>query len=155
MKILKNALSAGFLAVVAFAGVGAIGQAKADNYLPDLVVRDVDLYQTGKCGSVRSAIKGRVIIKNVGKRRARALVFTPLIKVYDSRNRAIRDNDIKINSLAPGEETKVNINLGRFQNKNYYGGLRKIIIHVDPKDKIRETNELNNTYAVRVPVYCR
>ncbi len=132
----------------------SVANTAAAGDLPDLLIRSVDLYPTGKCGAVGSAIKGKVTIKNVGDRRARALVFTPLIKVFDIHNEEFRDNDIKINSLAPGETTTVRINIGRFHKKRYYGGLRKIIIHVDPKDKIRESNELNNTFAVKVPVYC-
>ena len=154
MKNFKRIFGAVALGVAALTSLGNIQEAKADS-LPDLIVRSVDLYPTGKCGPLGSAIAGDVVIKNRGRARARALIFTPLISVYDKYNKRFKDADVKINSLAPGESTRVRVNIGRLKSKRNLGGLRKIIIHVDPRDKIRETNELNNTFAVRVPVFCR
>ncbi len=154
MTLAKRIFSAAALTVIAISAVALAKSAEA-GALPDLVIRHVDLHPTGKCGPLGSVIRGRVYVKNVGRARARALVFTPLIKVYDEHDRSIKDADVKINSLAPGETTSVSVRLGRLRFKDHLGGWRKIIIKVDPKDKIRETNELNNSYAVRIPVYCR
>ena len=150
MKFVKQIFTIATLAVVALSTVAFVKHAQAGP-LPDLLIRHVDLYPTGKCGPLGSVIRGTVVVKNVGYARARALVFTPLIKVYDSRDHAIKDADVKINSLAPGETARVRINLGRLRSKDHLGGWRKIIIKVDPKDKIRETNELNNSYASIAP----
>lgn len=131
-------------------------QASADYYdLPDLVILKADLHPTGACNSIEPAVVGTVVIKNVGNRRAKALLYSPLIKVYDSRNRAFKDADLRINSLAPGETTRVRVRIGLLRKKGHYRGWRKFIIKADPKDKIRESNELNNSYPVRIPVSCR
>ncbi|MGH1351921.1 MAG: CARDB domain-containing protein [Methyloligellaceae bacterium] len=154
MKLVKRILSAAALSVLALSAVSLAKTAEA-GALPDLVIRDFNLHPTGKCGPLGSVIRGTVTVKNVGRARARALIFTPLIKVYDQHDQSIKDADVKINSLAPGETTRVRVSLGRLRFKDHLGGWRKIIIKVDPKDKIRETNELNNSYSVRVPVRCR
>ncbi len=151
MKLTKKIFGAALLSMAALAPTQ---QANAGG-LPDLVVRDFELHSTGNCSAVRSVIRGTVTIKNVGSKRARALLLTPMVTVYDAHDRRIRDRDVKINSLAPGESTRVRVKMGRFFRKGHLGGWRKIIIKVDPRDKIRESNELNNSYAVRIPVNCR
>lgn len=122
--------------------------------LPDLVILKADLHPTGACNALEPTVVGEVVIKNVGTRRAKALVISPLIKVYDSKNRAFKDADVKINSLAPGETTRARIRIGIFRKKSSFNGWRKFIIKADPYDRIREVNELNNSYPIRIPVSC-
>ncbi|MEM7620375.1 MAG: CARDB domain-containing protein [Pseudomonadota bacterium] len=124
------------------------------NDLPDLVILKADLHPTGACNAVEPAIFGDVVIKNVGSGRAKALVISPLVRVYDDKNRAFKDADIRINSLAPGETTRVKVRIGLFRKKSSFKGWRRLIVKADPYDKIRETNELNNSYPVRIPVSC-
>lgn len=122
--------------------------------LPDLVILKADLHPTGACNAVEPAVFGDVVIKNVGTRRAKALLFSPLIKVYDSKNRAFKDADVRVNSLAPGETTRVRVRIGLFRKKSSYNGWRKFIVKADPSNRIREVNELNNSYPVRIPISC-
>lgn len=158
MKQLKTiGLSA--LAVFSLSVVPLIG-ANATEDLPDLLILDkgeglvTKLEWNGKCNSVQPYIIGDVVIKNAGTKRAKALAISPLISAYDLDDPSFKDDDVKLNSLAPGETQKARIRIGGLKKKSGMTGWRRIRIVADRKDKIDELNEKNNSYDVRVKVNC-
>lgn len=119
--------------------------------LPDLVIRKVNLEATGKCGLGTPVVKGTVTIKNVGKGKAKALFFSPLIKAFDVGRPDLDDPDTKINALEPGEEVTANVNISMFKPvKGIPKSTRVYEVQADPNDKIEESNELNNNFRVKV-----
>ncbi len=124
--------------------------------LPDLVIRKVELHATGKCGLGTPVVKGQVTIKNVGKGKAKALFFSPLIKAFDVARPDLSDPDVKITSLAPGEEVTAKVNISMFKPvKGIVHSTRIYEVQADPDDKIAERNELNNSFRVKVKgVHC-
>lgn len=155
-KILKLAKVAAIAAAVT---VSATATSMAKD-LPDLLILDkgegyvTKLRATGKCDQVSALIVGDVVIKNSGKGRAKPLAISPLISAFDLKDPSFKDDDRKLNSLAPGETQKTRIRIGMGKNKKGMQGWRKIRIIADPKDKIDETKEKNNTYDVWVKVNC-
>ena len=121
---------------------------------PDLVIRSVDLHATGACNFLQPAIVGDVTIANRGNATAKALFVSPLIRVYDDANERFSDAEIKINALEPGEAVTARIRLGTLERKRGYEGTRLIRIQADPRNRIDESRERNNTYAVRVSGAC-
>ncbi|MEL6748038.1 MAG: CARDB domain-containing protein, partial [Pseudomonadota bacterium] len=81
------------------------------------------------------------------------LLVSPLIQALDVRNERFKDDDIKVNSIAPGEEVRTRIRIGVGRDKSTYRGTRIIRIKADPRGKIAERNELNNTFSVRVKAH--
>lgn len=73
-------LPAVLLAVTA-ASASVAGKANADDGLPDLVIRSVDLKATGK--AIRSSRWSTLVIKNISDVRAPIVVGSPLFSVYD------------------------------------------------------------------------
>lgn len=127
---------------------------------PDLLILDkgeglvTKLEFTGRCDPATAYIVGDVVIKNAGKARAKPLGLYPLISAYDMDDPTFKDDDRKLNSLAPGETQKTRIRIGALKNKRGMTGWRRIRIIADPRDRIDETRESNNTYDVRVKVDC-
>ena len=116
---------------------------------PDLVIRDIKLEATGKCGVGQPVVRGIVVIKNVGKKRAPVLL-RPLIKVYDKDQKDLKDPDVKINSLAPGESQRAIVRIGLFRKIKGVSGDRTFIAVADPENLIKEDNEKNNSFKVVV-----
>lgn len=153
MKTLATSISAATITLSAMA-IGVTSANACHNSGPDLVIRSVDLYATGGCGFISPAIVGDVVIKNRGDERAKALWISPLVSAWDADDKAFKDADIKINSLAPGETVRARVRIGILRNKVNFDGVRTIRIKADPNDRISEVNEWNNTYAVRVRTNC-
>lgn len=140
--------------------LGASAAAHAGDGMPDLLILDkgeghvTKLEWSGKCDIISPLILGDVVIKNAGDGRAKPLAISPLISAYDMRDPSFKDDDRKLNSLAPGETQKTRIRIGVGKKKSGMVGWRKIRIIADPKDKIDESREVNNTYDVYVKVNC-
>jgi len=153
MKRLPTMVSAGLAALTLLAGAATPQAAKAWEG-PDLVIRSANLYSTGVCNYLQPAIVGYVTVKNRGSVRSKALWVSPFVRVWDDENQKFQDTEVRINSLAPGETQRVRVRIGSFERKSGYVGWRKIRIHADPLGRIRETNELNNSYHVNVRAHC-
>lgn len=140
-------------------GLGSYG-AGAHERLPDLLILDhgegmeTKLEFTGQCGLAFPLISGNVVIRNSGKKRAKLLITSPLISAFDMNDPSFKDDDRKLNSLKPGETQSTLINIGIGKRKKGIVGWRKIRIMADPRDKIEESREINNTYDVWVKVDC-
>ena len=152
----KLAASVAAAAILSSTPMLAIGVAGAHGYGfgPDLVIRSINLYATGKCNFVSPVIVGDVVVKNRGNARAKALFVSPLIRAWDADDLAFKDSDVKINSLAPGETVRARVRIGIMRNKSDYDGVRTIRVKADPLGRISESNEANNTYTVHVDAYC-
>ncbi len=156
-SVAARALSASAIALTAtLAMVGGASATphhhahKAKQPRADLVIRSVDLHATGTCSLLRPAIVGDIVVKNRGDARAKLLAISPLLHVEDARDDGFKDDDVTFNSLAPGEQATFRVRIGIGKNKAGYKGVRTIRIKADPRHKIEEHNERNNTYSVRV-----
>ncbi len=121
--------------------------------LPDLMIRSIELKATGHCGIGRPAVKGKVVVKNRGKGRAKALLV-PLVKVWDPKTKGLKDADIKIKSLGPGESVTAIVRIDWFMPTVGVTGKHRFIVMADPHNRIKESNEKNNTYPVTVEINC-
>jgi len=139
------------LPAVMFAAIAVLqpSQSEAADELPDLVIRSVELEATGKCNPFQPIVTGKLVIKNISDVRA------PLFEVFDADDRSFFDKDFRpLESLAPGETATARVRVGAFRNKDGVTGVRRLIAIADPEDRIKESNERNNSYFVRVRVNC-
>lgn len=131
------------------------GQGNAADDLPDLVIRSVELEATGKCNAFQPIVTGTLVIKNVSDVRAPLVVGAPLFEVFDVDDQSFFDKDFRpLESLAPGETATARVRVGAFRNKDGVTGVRRFVAIADPEDRIKESNERNNSYFVRVRVNC-
>ena len=157
LALVAGFLAAGLLVLATFSTAEARTCRVHGKKAPDLVILTEGTYLkfTGKCSLVRSVVKGRVAIRNVGEAPAKLLVASPLIKVFDATRRNMKDADRKLNRLQPRETQTTRVAIGRLQSKKGYKGLRRFIVMADPFRKIEECNERNNTQYVWVRVNCK
>ncbi len=147
----------GILPALMFAAIAVLqpSQSKAADELPDLVIRSVELEATGKCNPFQPIVTGKLVIKNISDVRAPLVVDAPLFEVFDADDRSFFDKDFRpLESLAPGETATARVRVGAFRNKDGVTGVRRFIAIADPEDRIKESNERNNSYFVRVRVNC-
>jgi len=145
-----------------FALIGAMlaavvvpGQSDAADNLPDLVIRSVELEASGNCGTVLPLVTGKLVIKNVSDVRAPLVVGAPLLEVRDFDNGRFFDKDYRpLESLAPGETATAQARVGAMRDKTGMVGVRRYVAIADPNNKIKESNEANNSYLVYVRVNC-
>lgn len=123
----------------------------------DLVLMSIgtDLRFSGNCGVGRSKIVGTVTIKNVGEKKV-PIINAPLISVWDVNEPKLKDEDRTLQVLDPGESLTKSIKAGRFMSGKKLHGVHWFQIKVDRRGKVRECNELNNTWPrlVRIRINC-
>jgi hypothetical protein len=143
------------MAVCVAASVWQPATSEAADGLPDLVIRSVELEATGKCNPFQPLVVGTLVVKNVSDVRAPIVVGSPLFSVYDVENPSFYDDDARpLESLAPGETATARVRIGILRDKRGISGVRKFVAVADPDDRIKESDERNNSYFVRVPVDC-
>lgn len=129
----------------------------ADPTLPDLIVLPAETeLSVGGCNLADPLMTGTIAIKNNSKVRADRLVTEPLSAAYLPESLDIKDEDIVPNSLAGKEILSTDIIAGKDRVKAGRGfkGKRTVYIVVDPYNKIKEGNELNNVLKRELNFSC-
>ncbi|MGH6814665.1 MAG: CARDB domain-containing protein [Hyphomicrobiaceae bacterium] len=123
--------------------------------LPDLIIltEGTKLEWSGKCDRLSPVIVGDVAIRNIGKAPS-PIILRALIRVAVRGSANIKDDDVKINAIQPGETQTTKVSAGRFRSKKGMKGDIRIEIKADPHGLIKESNERNNTLWVKVKVDC-